>query len=44
MEDGYSTSGGLGAGLPGVKRLMDEFDIETNVGEGTEIKAVKWLR
>jgi serine/threonine-protein kinase RsbT len=44
MEDGSSTSGGLGAGLPGVKRLMDEFDIETNVGEGTEIKAVKWLR
>ncbi|TYR78363.1 anti-sigma regulatory factor [Priestia megaterium] len=44
MEDGYSTSGGLGAGLPGVKRLMDEFDIESNVGEGTEIKAVKWLR
>jgi serine/threonine-protein kinase RsbT len=44
MEDGYSTSGGLGAGLPGVKRLMDEFDIETNVGECTEIKAVKWLR
>ena len=44
MEGGYSTSGGLGAGLPGVKRLMDEFDIETNVGEGTEIKAVKWLR
>ncbi|MBM7705025.1 anti-sigma regulatory factor [Metabacillus iocasae] len=44
MEDGYSTSGGLGAGLPGVKRLMDEFDIESTVGEGTEIKAIKWLR
>lgn len=44
MEDGYSTSGGLGAGLPGVKRLMDEFSIESNVGDGTEIKAIKWLR
>ncbi len=44
MEDGYTTSGGLGAGLPGVKRLMDEFDIHSKVGEGTEITSVKWLR
>jgi serine/threonine-protein kinase RsbT len=44
MEDGFSTSGGLGAGLPGVKRLMDEFRIETIVGEGTDIRATKWLR
>ncbi|MCR2822633.1 anti-sigma regulatory factor [Lederbergia panacisoli] len=44
MEDGYTTSGGLGAGLPGVKRLMDEFDIQSNLNEGTEIIAVKWLR
>ncbi|WP_338752876.1 anti-sigma regulatory factor [Bacillus sp. FJAT-52991] len=44
MEDGFSTSGGLGAGLPGVKRLMDEFLIESNPGEGTLIKAIKWLR
>ncbi|MCJ7842196.1 anti-sigma regulatory factor [Lederbergia sp. NSJ-179] len=44
MEDGYTTSGGLGAGLPGVKRLMDEFDIYSKVGEGTEITTVKWLR
>ncbi|MGM7724401.1 anti-sigma regulatory factor [Metabacillus sp. Hm71] len=44
MEDGFSTSGGLGAGLPGVKRLMDEFDITSSVGEGTNIQAVKWLR
>jgi serine/threonine-protein kinase RsbT len=44
MEDGYSTSGGLGAGLPGVKRLMDEFTIDSYPGEGTLIKAVKWLR
>ncbi|WP_342599239.1 anti-sigma regulatory factor [Psychrobacillus sp. FSL H8-0483] len=44
MEDGYTTSGGLGAGLPGVKRLMDDFKIETEVGEGTTISATKWLR
>lgn len=44
MEDGFTTSGGLGAGLPGVKRLMDEFDIDTAKGEGTEITAIKWLR
>jgi serine/threonine-protein kinase RsbT len=44
MEDGFSTSGGLGAGLPGVKRLMDEFDITSSVGDGTDIQAVKWLR
>ncbi|GAA0447298.1 MAG: anti-sigma regulatory factor [Bacillota bacterium] len=44
MEDGYSTSGGLGAGLPGVKRLMDEFDLQSEVGKGTRIKAIKWLR
>jgi serine/threonine-protein kinase RsbT len=44
MEDGYSSSGGLGAGLPGVKRLMDEFSINSEVGKGTEISTVKWLR
>ncbi len=44
MEDGFSTSGGLGAGMPGVKRLMDEFKLETEVGEGTKITATKWLR
>ncbi|PLS04862.1 anti-sigma regulatory factor [Neobacillus cucumis] len=44
MEDGFSTSGGLGAGLPGVKRLMDEFDLITSLGEGTTIQVVKWLR
>jgi serine/threonine-protein kinase RsbT len=44
MEDGYTTSGGLGAGLPGVKRLMDEFSIESTVDVGTEISATKWLR
>lgn len=44
MEDGYTTSGGLGAGLPGVKRLMDDFRIETVIGEGTTISASKLLR
>lgn len=40
MEDGFSTSGGLGAGLPGVKRLMDEFSLQSVAEEGTEIQAV----
>ncbi|WP_243292535.1 anti-sigma regulatory factor [Bacillus sp. FJAT-47783] len=44
MEDGFSTSGGLGAGLPGVKRLMDEFDIISQIGESTEVTVIKWLR
>lgn len=44
MEDGYTTSGGLGAGLPGVKRLMDDFMIQSKVNEGTEIVASKWMR
>ncbi|MEK5233618.1 anti-sigma regulatory factor [Lysinibacillus sp. FSL K6-0232] len=44
MEEGYSTSGGLGAGLPGVKRLMDSLEIQSVIGEGTTIRAEKWLR
>ncbi|MBP1971465.1 serine/threonine-protein kinase RsbT [Virgibacillus natechei] len=44
MEDGYSTSGGLGAGLPGIKRLMDEFDVQSEEGKGTTITTLKWLR
>ncbi|GAA5417465.1 serine/threonine-protein kinase RsbT [Paraliobacillus ryukyuensis] len=44
MEDGYSTSGGLGAGLPGVKRLMDYFDVISEVNKGTEIRTAKWVR
>jgi len=43
-EDGYSTSGGLGAGLPGVKRLMDSLHIQSVLGEGTTIRTEKWLR
>ncbi|WP_088105709.1 anti-sigma regulatory factor [Halalkalibacter urbisdiaboli] len=44
MVDGFTTSNGLGAGLPGVKRLMDEFTIDSKVGEGTVIETTKWLR
>lgn len=43
MEDGYSTSGGLGAGLPGVKRLMDTMDIQSSVGKGTTVIIEKWI-
>ena len=42
MQDGYSTSGGLGLGLPGVRRLMDEFEITTGVGQGSKVTAKKW--
>ncbi|MER1958067.1 MAG: anti-sigma regulatory factor [Solibacillus sp.] len=44
MEDGYSTSGGLGAGLPGVKRLMDKMDIQSSIGEGTLVVIEKWVQ
>ncbi len=44
MEVGFSTSGGLGLGLPGVKRLMDEMSIVSKPGEGTVVKATKWKR
>ena len=42
LEDGYSTGGGLGIGLGGVRRLMDEFEIQSKVGEGTKVRVVKW--
>ena len=44
MRDGYSTSGRLGVGLPGVKRLMDDFEIASKVGEGTVVTVKKWKR
>ncbi|GGG24916.1 serine/threonine-protein kinase RsbT [Lysinibacillus alkalisoli] len=44
LEDGYSTSGGLGAGLPGVKRLMDSMEIQSEINKGTTITITKWLR
>ncbi len=42
MRDGYSSSDGLGLGLPGTKRIADEFQIESAVGHGTKITIVKW--
>lgn len=42
IEDGFSTNGGLGGGLPGVERLMDEFEMSSAVGIGTRIVARKW--
>ena len=42
MQEGYSTSKGLGLGLPGVKRLMDEMEIQSSPGNGTTIILKKW--
>ena len=42
MRDGYSTYRGLGIGLPGARRLMDQFDIATEVGKGTTVTMTKW--
>lgn len=42
MRDGFSTSDGLGLGLPGTNRLMDEFDLVSEVGVGTTVRATKW--
>ena len=44
LRDGYSTSGTLGLGLPGARRLMDEFDIVSDVGKGTTVTMKKWVR
>jgi serine/threonine-protein kinase RsbT len=44
MQDGYSTGGGLGLGLPGAKRLMDEFELSSDVGKGTTVTMTKWVR
>lgn len=44
MQDGYTTGGGLGLGLPGARRLVDEFDVQTATGEGTKVTLVKWAR
>jgi len=43
MTDGYSTAKSLGLGLPGAKRLVDEFHIESDSGKGTKITITKWL-
>jgi len=42
LQDGFSTSGRLGMGLPGVRRLMDDFEIISGTGNGTEVIASKW--
>ena len=42
MEDGFTTKKGLGHGLPGSKRLMDEFKVESEVGKGTSVEVIKW--
>ena|SRR5436190_9196199 len=44
MQYGYSSGKGLGVGLPGAKWLMDDFEIETQVGEGTKVTMIKWLK
>jgi serine/threonine-protein kinase RsbT len=44
MQDGYSTSHGLGIGLPGSKRLMDEFAVASEIGKGTVVSMTKWER
>lgn len=42
MRDGFSTGKSLGLGLPGTKRLVNEFDIKSKVGEGTTVIILKW--
>jgi serine/threonine-protein kinase RsbT len=42
MKDGFSTGKSLGLGLPGTKRLVNEFDIKSTVGEGTTVTIIKW--
>ncbi|RZM28475.1 MAG: anti-sigma regulatory factor [Pedobacter sp.] len=42
MRDGFSTGKSLGLGLPGTKRLVNEFDLKSKVGEGTVITIIKW--
>lgn len=44
MTDGFSTGKSLGLGLPGTKRIVDEFDIRSELGNGVTVRIVKWLR
>ncbi len=44
MREGYTTSGGLGIGMTGARRLMDEFHVESAVGVGTTVVVKKWLK
>jgi serine/threonine-protein kinase RsbT len=43
MRDHFSSGGTLGLGLPGVERMMDEFTLDSAPGEGTRVRAVKWI-
>ena len=44
LQDGYTSGGGLGLGLPGARRLVDEFEIESAPNMGTTVTLVKWSR
>jgi serine/threonine-protein kinase RsbT len=44
MQDGFTTGNGLGLGLPGTRRLVDEFELKTAPGAGTTVRLVKWSR
>jgi serine/threonine-protein kinase RsbT len=44
MQDGYSTSGSLGLGLPGARRLMDELEVDSRPGNGTTVTMRKWVQ
>jgi serine/threonine-protein kinase RsbT len=43
IQDGFSTGGGLGLGLPGTRRLMDDFQIVSELGKGTKVTLKKWV-
>jgi serine/threonine-protein kinase RsbT len=42
LRDGFSTGKSLGLGLPGTKRLVNEFDIQSEIGKGTKVTMIKW--
>lgn len=42
MQDGYSTGGSMGMGLPGAKRLVNEFDLKSEPGKGTTVTIISW--
>jgi serine/threonine-protein kinase RsbT len=44
LTDGYTTKGGLGLGLSGTRRLMDDFILDSAQGEGTRVEVIKWAR
>lgn len=44
LQEGWTSNQGMGLGLPGSKKLMDEFEVSSNPGKGTKITAIKWLK